>query len=133
MRNLKAWDPSAKRMNEIRGYVDNKDTTKIFYGGMGGFVSYLKDKIIILEGSGLFDKNGVEIFVGDIVKYFYHPKQDYELGEVKYLIGEHWLHGDVHSAFSSLIGGNMPVYPPQMPEEEWEIKGNIYENPELLK
>ncbi len=131
MRNLKAWDPSAKRMNEIRGYVDNKDTTKIFYAGMGGFCSYPKDKIVILEGTGVLDKNGKENFAGDIVKYPYYPKREYEIGEVTYLIGEFWLIGEVHSSFSNLIGGNIPLYPPQEPEKEWEILGNIYENPEL--
>ena len=75
MRNLRAWDPSAKRMNDIRGYVDNKDTTKIFYAGMGGYVSYPKDKIVILEGTGEKDENKIEIFDGNILRTTFNKKE----------------------------------------------------------
>lgn len=65
MRNLRTWDQHAKRMNDIRGYVVNDKTTRVFYKGMGGFADYLKDKIIIQEGTGEFDEKGVEVFLGD--------------------------------------------------------------------
>lgn len=64
MRNLRAWDPSRKCMNNIRGYVDNDKTIRI-YNKIGGFSSYLKDQIIIIEGTGELDENKVEIFQGD--------------------------------------------------------------------
>ena len=92
-----------------------------------------RDKnIILMQSTGLVDKNGKEIFDGDIVRTtrflgradeiggFYEYEKDY-VGVVKVLEGS-WVidTGIVAVRLWSEI-------------DESEVLGNIYENPELLE
>ena len=82
---------------------------------------------IYLEFTGLLDKEGKEIYEGDIVKYCHTPDERYKpmVAEVKFdeyescfnLVGwfDHFGHKGIRQTFN------------------WEIIGNIYENPELLE
>jgi uncharacterized phage protein (TIGR01671 family) len=90
---------------------------------------FLGDEVILMQSTGLKDKNGVEIFEGDIVSVRNHPFQKTELSgagieiDGDYLIGwsDHnltWLAGDL------LLYQLKPYI---------EVIGNIYENPELLE
>ena len=82
----------------------------------------------LMQSTGLKDKNGVEVFEGDIVKVSNHPfqkKEDSAGIEIDgdYLIGwsDHsltWLAGDL------LLHQLKPYI---------EVIGNIYEKPELLE
>ena len=117
MRNLKAWDPSAKRMNEIRGYVDNEETIKIFYKS-GGFASYLKDRIVILEGTGLNDKNGKEIYEGDILHRHMNVYWEVMFKESK------WVAKPKNNSSGLYLDASQFI--------ECEVIGNIHENPDLI-
>uniref|UniRef100_A0A6M3LPJ6 Putative YopX protein n=1 Tax=viral metagenome TaxID=1070528 RepID=A0A6M3LPJ6_9ZZZZ len=66
--------------------------------------------------TGLQDKNGKEIYEGDICK---HTSGQVEVNSVEYYVGE-W-HLEPHDLYLSDECG------------EVEVIGNIYENPELLK
>jgi len=92
----------------------------------------------IMEYTGLKDKNGVDIYEGDVCKYYdYEPLHEdaynevYEFGEeiddhykkIEY-IGEVEYNTKIAGAFS--VGGTRWF-------EEIEVIGNIYENPELIK
>ena len=77
-------------------------------------------KDTIGEYTGLKDKNGMEIFEGDVLRY----------ETTQGLSGpEHTWHGPLVVEWKSY--GWQPFFG-QMPER-CEIIGNIYENPELLK
>ena len=82
-----------------------------------------KDEFILLQYTGLKDKNGKEIWEGDIVEYpqvFDEPKN---VGEIKY--------NDEFASFD--IQGWFGGYGLCSNVDSIEIIGNIYENPELLK
>ena len=101
------------------------------YGRAGTLLSFAEmspDDYILMQSTGLKDKNGVEVFEGDIVKVSNHPfqkKEDSAGIEIDgdYLIGwsDHsltWLAGDL------LLHQLKPYI---------EVIGNIYEDKELLE
>lgn len=81
------------------------------------------DEIELMQSTGLFDKNGKEVFVGDIIKY------------ARGCHHEVYIEKEYAGTF---IGGMPAVYLKGLNVGyAWtgseEIIGNIYENPELLE
>ena len=78
-----------------------------------------QDEIELMQFTGLFDKHGKEIYEGDILKL---PKGDYAVKVVwDYSKWEFWTGDDrLAESFSGF-------------HEEYEIIGNIYKNPNLIK
>ena len=89
----------------------------------GGFQGLYGNNAIVMQFTGLFDKNGVKIFEGDILRY---------TGSYK----GHGLYQIIWTdnlQFECLeINGNNYMMPTVW-VEEMEIIGNIYENKELLR
>ena len=76
------------------------------------------DNVILMQYTGLKDKNGKEIYEGDIVVLL-----DLEHDEELLITSVKW----------SEQGLNFNVYPCHNPKENWLVIGNIYENPELME
>lgn len=81
------------------------------------------DDAILMQSTGLKDKNGKEVFVGDIIKC------------TRGCLHEVYIEKEYGGTF---IGGMPAVYLKGLREgyawtEHEEIIGNIYENPELLE
>ena len=111
---FRAWNMSMFRME----HFNLGDTVPYYYKDENG----PSTPYDVMQSTGLKDKNGKEIYEGDIVKclhpkvlYQTNPEYDEVLHEIKWSTKEgRWTDG--HSNFGS--GG--------------EIIGNIYEHPKLL-
>ena len=73
-----------------------------------------------MQSTGLADENGKEIFEGDVVHAY--GEDTYLIGVIEYFDNSHCIKSK-NGIYNSLWTN----------AEQYEIKGNIYENPELLK
>ncbi len=119
------------------GYMTYEEIT--FYEGQAGYVDrdgdfyYYSDEVVIMQYTGLKDKNGKEIYEGDIITYHNFIKFTGIVWwcdkDATYLVDlsqtkNKFINTSNHQiTLSSVLGG----------DNNTEIIGNIYENPELLK
>ncbi|WP_449449540.1 YopX family protein [Streptococcus suis] len=75
------------------------------------------DNVIIMQSTGVFDKNGKEIFEGDVVNIF-----DEKLSKIYFSEGAFCV---------DVLNGGTPLH--VYLSEHLELIGNIYENPELME
>ena len=120
--NFRAWDKKLQTMLDVC-LIDFKKRVLIgehWKFGETNFMSF--DEIELMQSTGRKDKNGKEIFEGDIVRFFDSLYTVfYDISEGSYRLKPHddrWV-VDYMSNFSS--------------EETLEVIGNIYENPEFLE
>ncbi|MDJ8840398.1 YopX family protein [Salmonella enterica] len=122
---FRAWDKKLKKMFEV-SYIDF-DTKLIGLNIDLEIIIFDFEDIILMQSTGLKDKNGKEIFEGDIlgfetdegilnVNVFWDSKHALFMFESK-------IHNE-EELLAELVENN--TYP-------FEIVGNIYENPELLE
>jgi hypothetical protein len=122
---FKAWDKKNKRMGDVvmlqfpRPWGGDvfEPTIEVLFGTIG--VEFTTDELELLEFTGLLDKNGKEIFEGDVV--------DWAGGK-----------GDVYFEKGKFIVRGFSLSYQDSPWDAFsehailEIIGNIYENLELL-
>lgn len=145
---LRAWDKEFKEMVQVDALVFDEQIIKATYKN-GNVVKEDLKNYVLMQSTGLKDKNGKEIFEGDILKfndtwsdYCYEGYVDGEITGVNYVeiekettcfgfgktrIPESSLFNLVnneHFTFKELITDT---------SFEFEIIGNIHTNPELLE
>ncbi|MBO6330600.1 hypothetical protein EY672_07125 [Enterococcus gallinarum] len=90
---------------------------------------YWFKEVVLMQSTGLKDKNGVEIFEGDIVSVRNHPFQKTEKSGAGIEIdGDYaisWNEGDLTWCAGNLLLARLKPFV--------TVAGNIYENPELLE
>lgn len=117
----RAWDKETKTMNGMAEIYRNRNQEIE--------LRPRDENIILMQSTGLKDKNGKEIFEGDIIRYnidVVDIKRHPTLGFYTVLDGREGFFGD---------GISIDDFEEDAKEfsKTAEIIGNIYENPELLE
>ena len=103
IRKIRVWDKKLKSMAKVLNIDFENEIVQCL-------IQANFDDIELMQSTGLFDKNGVEIFEGDVVK-------NINTGSIGYF--------DNNCSFDDL-----DMY---RSKYNLEVIGNIYENKELLK
>jgi uncharacterized phage protein (TIGR01671 family) len=129
MREIKfrAWDKYDSRMFEV-DTIDFKSGALTERTKPGISTPHLPEDCTLMQYTGLKDKNGKEIFEGDIFNCIYHQDGHTDKYEVVY-------HPRWTGFFLRRIGecSQTGVHQTVSDVARYEVIGNIHENPELLK
>jgi len=122
---FRAWHCELGRMMSIKNmwFQDGSvEELELNDAVMNDYITVYPDEIELMQSTGLKDKNGKEIFEGDIL--FGHAGEDFwEIVEFDIEEGK-WIRRDIwYNSKLDLSENNKFM----------EIVGNIYENPELLE
>lgn len=118
----KTWEEMGK-VKRIRFDDEGNVTTVLFEGKILGVDTHA-DEIELMQSTGLKDKNGKEIFEGDIV--------DYKGREA--VVKWHGSYASfIYRFVDELNKRSAEWYPLYLAYLKCEVIGNIYENPELLE
>lgn len=122
---FRAWDTFKKKWVKYfyiteNGLIYNMEQQ---HRDLIGAVPIEKSGLILMQSTGLFDKNGVEIFEGDVASYRGHI---YIVLKKYAAIGLALLRNEEPTSFHPLLDDMVHF-------NRLEVLGNIHEHPELVE
>lgn len=117
MRDVKyrVWDLDENKMYKYYFGVDTKNPIVHLYGDdLDNIKENFRDRIKLMQYTGIKDKNGKEVYEGDVVDYFRG-----ELAKIGFIAGSFVIDSSSHTETMFELMG------------ELEVIGNIYENNQI--
>lgn len=126
---FRAWHKELGRMMLIEimyfFFFDNElEELELNDPVMNDHISVYPDEIVLMQSTGLKDKNGKEIFEGDVVDY---------KGRKAIIKWNGSYASFIYRFVDELNKRSAEWYPLYLAYLKCEVIGNIYENPELLE
>lgn len=119
---FRAWDKMLKEMVQVNALVLDEQVVKVTYKN-GNVAKDDMKEYELMQSTGFKDKNGKEIFEGDIVDY----------KDRKALVSWHGSYASfIYRFVDELQKRNAEWNPLYLAYMRCEVIGNIYENKELL-
>ena len=134
---FRIWDKKYEKM-----YYED-DNVIYFEIGLDGVVSAIHNHLcrepedfILMQYTGLRDKNGREIYEGDILKIYrediYDNSTEIEkIGKVVFRDGAFFLEPALEEGWFYILSSELEYWDNE--GYEYEVVGNVFEKPELLK
>lgn len=125
---FRAWHKKEKKMLEIAG-IGFDQSGNTWHGFDWNGLQFFYGEVILMQSTGLKDKNGKEIFEGDIIVFWWHSmysdrKVESNKGVIEFRNGEFgFFNKKTWYPISRLVKKLKLV----------EVIGNAYENPELIE
>lgn len=123
---FRAWDEEFKEMLQVDALVFEEQIIKATYKN-GNVVKEDLKNYVLMQSTGLIDKNGKEIFEGDILcDEGIEQGNNFVYTTVSYRDGT-WVCDQITSDDCG-YGGALNEF-----SDDYSVIGNIYTNPELLE
>ena len=112
---------------KFRAWDNVNDNMELNIHYLSSLNEYLhKDKYNVMQYAGQKDKNGKELFVGDIARFYEEPEEELFFHGIAKVIDT-----EIGWTWEIVEQGNEVIDSTSFWNEDFEVIGNIYENPQL--
>lgn len=148
MPKFRAWDNAVNKMWNVETIYIEDEWVKVNDGSIYGITKDLVRDYVLMQSTGLKDKNGVEIYEGDIIEFedeaFCYPFDDEAIVEiinraqvildkVKGVFLENFMVKDSMIAKKYKYYYDLPTSEKTIFFKECSVVGNVFEDENLLE
>ncbi|EJD95126.1 MULTISPECIES: YopX family protein [Staphylococcus] len=148
MIKFRAWDKTENKMWNVETIYIEDEWVKVNDGSIYGITKDLVRDYVLMQSTGLKDKNGVEIYEGDIIEFedesFCYPFDDEAIVEtinraqviidkVKGIFLENFMVKDSTIAKEYKYYYDLPTSEKTIFFKECSVVGNVFEDENLLE